>query len=150
MRIHLQRVAKASVRVSSLDYYRSIDAGIVALVGVAPSDTEFVLEKLCTKLLNLRIFEDESKKMTHSIREMNGELLVIPQFTLYADLSKGNRPDFNKAAKPDYGEFLFNKVVLFLQNELGEAKIKSGVFGADMLVEIHNKGPVTILLEKEA
>ena len=149
MRILLQRVSKASVFIFSINYFQSIEQGIVVFVGISPNDNQIILEKLCNKLINLRIFEDQNKKMTYSLLDIKGEILVIPQFTLYADLSKGNRPDFQKAAKPEYGKYLFDKVVWFLEQKAGKEKVKTGIFGTDMLVEIFNEGPVTILLEKE-
>ncbi|MGB9672908.1 MAG: D-aminoacyl-tRNA deacylase [Anaerolineales bacterium] len=144
MKLVLQRVNRGSVTVNG-ELIASIDKGLVILVGIGIQDDADCARFLAEKVASLRIFDDEYGKMNCSIRDIGGEALVVSQFTLYADTRKGRRPSFTNAALPDVAEPLVN---LFIQNliKLG-IPTKDGQFGAHMLVEILNDGPVTILLE---
>ena len=116
------------------------------MIGISKSDSENVIDKLVKKLLNLRVFEDENSKMNYSILDIEGEILLVSQFTLYADTRKGNRPSFINAADPKNAEHLYNKFLERLNFILGD-KLKTGKFGANMQVELINDGPVTIIIE---
>ena len=118
----------------------------MVLIGISRSDCENVIDKLVQKLLNLRIFEDENLKMNHSILDIDAEILLVSQFTLYADTRKGNRPSFIDAADPKNAEPLYNRFFEKLNIALGD-KIKTGKFGANMQIELVNDGPVTIIIE---
>jgi D-tyrosyl-tRNA(Tyr) deacylase len=146
MRVLLQRVRQASVTVEGQVVGR-IDRGFVALVGVTHSDTEAEAVWLANKVAGLRLFEDEAGKMNLSLADAGGSLLVVSQFTLYGDARRGRRPSFTDAARPETAEPL----VAFFAEKLREQGlvVKTGAFGAVMLVEIHNDGPVTLMLEKE-
>lgn len=146
MKLVVQRVKNASVTVEE-DIVGKIDEGYLVLLGVAPTDTKEIAEFLVKKLLNLRIFEDENEKMNLSIRDIEGELLIVSQFTLYADCSQGNRPSFISAAKPDMANELYEYFVEQCRKE-NIKKVETGKFGAHMKVELLNNGPVTIILEK--
>ncbi len=145
MKLVIQRVKKASVTVNN-ELISEINQGLLILVGFADSDTDSISSKHINKLLNMRIFSDINQKMNLNIRQVEGEILVVSQFTLYADLTKGNRPSFMKAAHPKFAENLYKNFVETLKKEYPD-KIKSGVFGANMEVLLCNDGPVTILLE---
>jgi len=149
MRALVQRVSEGSVTVASEGYAHAIGKGFVLLLGIKNTDTFedaiFVADKCCS----LRIFEDAQSKMNLSIQDINGEILVVSQFTLYADAQKGNRPSFTDAAKPEIAFPLYEKFVERLKQNIGEAKIKTGIFGAMMEVKIVNEGPVTILIESK-
>jgi D-tyrosyl-tRNA(Tyr) deacylase len=145
MRVLLQRVTKGSVAVDGR-IVGAIDNGFVALVGVTHADTRAEAELLAKKTAHLRVFEDTSGKMNLSALETNGGVLVISQFTLYADARKGRRPSFLDAAPPDTAAPLVDYYADRLTAE-GIARVERGVFGAMMLVEIHNDGPTTILLD---
>ena len=108
MRALIQRVSKASVKIESENYYEEIDQGMVLLLGISEDDTENEIDYMVEKCCNLRIFEDENQKMNLSVKETEGEVLLVSQFTLYGDTKKGNRPSFNKAAKPETAEKLYN------------------------------------------
>ena len=123
-----------------------IKQGLVVLIGISKSDSENVIDKLVKKLLNLRVFEDENSKMNYSILDIEGEILLVSQFTLYADTRKGNRPSFINAADPKNAEPLYNKFFEKLHIVLGD-NIKTGRFGANMQIELVNDGPVTIIVE---
>jgi len=144
MRAVIQRVKRASVRVGKR-ITGQIGQGYVALVGVGEKDSELEIRELANKILNLRIFGDKNDKMNLSILDIKGEILVVPQFTLHADCSKGNRPYFGGAAKPETAEKLVEKFI----NELKESglRVEKGEFGAKMEVELVNDGPVTIILD---
>lgn len=148
MRLLVQRVSYGSVKIELENYFQSIQKGMVVLVGFTHSDTLTHVDYLCNKLLNLRIFEDKNKKMNLSIQDIQGEILVISQFTLYANTLKGNRPGFDLTMEPKKAKVLYEALIqkLIIWNS---EKIRFGIFGAEMKVEIHNEGPVTILLEKE-
>ena len=149
MRALVQRVKEGGVFISSNNYEKNIGKGMVVLLGVRDSDgtdeVNFVADKCC----NLRIFEDENGKMNLSINEINGEMLIISQFTLYGDARKGNRPSFTEAAVPELAKELYEDFINRVKLNIGEDKVKSGVFGAMMDVKIINDGPVTILVESK-
>lgn len=144
MRLVVQRVKKAKVEVEN-KVVGKIKQGYMVLVGIGPNDTEKEADYLVKKLINLRIFEDENGKMNLSIKDVKGELLLISQFTLYADCSGGNRPSFINAAKPDIANELYE---YFCKKCKEIVPVQKGVFGAHMEVTLQNSGPVTILLEK--
>ncbi len=145
----MQRVSQAHVEIKRLNYFKEIEKGMVILLGVKKGDTDedvfFVADKCC----NLRIFEDENNKMNLSIKEIKGEILIISQFTLYGNARKGNRPSFDDAAKPEEANKLYEKFIDRLKINLGEDKIKTGIFAEMMEVKILNNGPVTILVESK-
>ncbi len=149
MRALVQRVSRGGVKIPSYDYEERIEKGIVLLLGVREEDgineVNFVADKCC----NLRIFEDENDKMNLSIKDISGEMLVISQFTLYGDSRKGNRPSFNDAASPILAEDLYEKFLDRVKANIGEERVKAGIFAAMMEVEIVNDGPVTILVESK-
>lgn len=149
MRALVQRVSEASVTIEEPIHYGEIKKGMVILLGVRHNDTVedmiFVADKCC----NLRIFEDENRKMNLSLKDVDGEVLVISQFTLYGDARRGNRPGFSEAAPPDVANALYEKFCDRIKMNLGAEKVRTGVFGAMMLVKIFNDGPVTILVESK-
>jgi D-tyrosyl-tRNA(Tyr) deacylase len=145
MRALLQRVSKASVKIHG-QTISEIGKGLLILVGVGHDDGEEQVRFLAEKVANLRIFEDEQGKANLSIQDVKGEAIVVSQFTLYADSRKGRRPSFTDAALPDVAEPLANQFVELLRGH--GIPTQTGQFGAHMLVEIHNDGPVTIWLEK--
>jgi len=147
MRLVIQRVKKASVSVDEKKV-SSIDTGLLVLVGISHDDTIFDARYLARKTTHLRIFEDQEGKMNHSLLDVGGEILVVSQFTLYGDCSKGNRPSFIAAARPEQGESLFKHYLQELKT--WKCSVKSGIFGADMQVELINDGPVTLILESTA
>ena len=144
MRALLQHVSHAAVHVDDKTI-GAIGAGLVVLVGVAADDSEDDINQLAKKILNLRIFKDEDGKFNLSALDVRAELLVISQFTLYADTRRGRRPGFTDAARPEISVPFYEKMVKTLQ-ESG-LKVQTGEFGAHMLVDIHNDGPVTIWLD---
>jgi len=147
MRIVLQRVRRGSVAVDGR-VTGSIENGFVALVGVTHTDTQDEAELLAKKTANLRVFEDAEGKMNLSALDVGGGVLVISQFTLYADSRKGCRPSFTDAARPEVAAPLVDYYAERLRAE-GVTRVENGVFGAMMLVEIHNDGPVTIILDSD-
>ncbi len=149
MRALVQRVTEGSVEIKEADYFASIGKGMVILLGIKEGDTEDDLNFLADKCSNLRIFEDENGKMNLSLKDIDGEVLIISQFTLYGDARRGNRPSFTEAAKPEYAEKLYNKFIERMKQNLGDEKVKSGIFATMMLVKIFNDGPVTFLVESK-
>ncbi|MFQ5867564.1 MAG: D-aminoacyl-tRNA deacylase [bacterium] len=152
MRAIVQRVSEASVsvknEVESLREINKIKRGLVVLLGVGRQDSEEDAEYLAEKISNLRIFPDENDRMNLSVLDVKGEVLVISQFTLYGDCRKGRRPDFTSAAPPEMAEDLYEKFIEKVKAK--GVEVKSGEFQARMLVDIHNDGPVTILLETKS
>ena len=144
MKLVIQRVKQASVTVDGTRV-SEIGPGLLVLAGVSHSDTLFDARFLAGKTARLRIFEDDAGKMNRSVQDIDGAVLAVSQFTLCGDCTKGNRPSFIDAAPPEQGESLFNEYVDALK-ELG-VPVQTGIFGADMKVELLNDGPVTILLE---
>ena len=140
----IQRVQHASVVVDG-ETIGAIDEGILALVGVEKEDNEAKANRLLERLLNYRIFADSEDKMNLSLRDNNGGLLLVPQFTLAADTQKGNRPSFSSAATPEQGQQLFSYFVSQAKTE--HSKVATGQFGADMKVSLLNDGPVTFWLQ---
>lgn len=140
----IQRVNHAEVHIDGKDF-SNIGKGLLILVGIASNDTVDDIEPLCSKATNLRIFSDAEDKMNLSLLDVEGDLLVVSQFTLLADTKKGNRPSYLDAARPEAAKPLFEKVVSTFEKLLGK-KIETGVFGADMKVSLENDGPVTIYL----
>lgn len=145
MKLVIQRVSKASVKVEN-EIVGKIDEGFLVLFGVGQGDTKEQADYLAEKLCNLRVFGDENNKMNLSIKDIDGEILVVSQFTLYADCRKGNRPSFVNAAAPDEAEKLYEYFVEKCRKLV--KKVEKGIFGADMKVSLLNNGPVTIILEK--
>ena len=145
MRVVLQRVNHAAVRIDG-ETVGQIQKGYLLLVGLAPEDTDEQLDWMVHKIVNLRVFEDENGKLNRALADVNGEILSISQFTLYADVKHGNRPGFSKAAKPEIAAPLYDR----FNEKLRQAGVhfETGRFGADMKVELENDGPVTILYEK--
>ena len=145
MKLVIQRVKNAKVDVEGKTV-GSIDAGFLVLLGVTYTDTKEVADYLVKKLCNLRVFEDEKGKMNLSLKDVDGKLLIVSQFTLYADCTGGNRPSFINAAKPDMANELYEYFCNECQNK--GIEVQKGIFGADMKVSLLNDGPVTIILEK--
>ena len=146
MKIVVQRVKNAKVEVDE-KVVGKIGKGFLVLLGITHNDTKEEASYLAKKLCNLRVFEDENEKMNLGLKDVDGELLIISQFTLYADCSKGNRPSFISAAKPEKAEELYNYFCEKCNKEY-ELKVEQGIFGADMKVSLLNDGPVTIIIEK--
>ncbi len=144
MRIVLQRVTSASVTVGG-EVTGRIGTGYLVLLVVGQGDTEEDCRRLADKLINLRIFSDENGKINLSLADVGGELLIVSQFTLYADCRKGNRPNFIQAGKPDEAERLYNYFADYCRSK--GKHVETGIFGADMKVELVNDGPFTIVLE---
>lgn len=146
MRIVIQRVKEASVTIDA-NTYSSIKNGILALVGFSNDDTKDVISPMADKMLGLRIFEDENQKMNLSLKDIGGEVLIVSQFTLYADCKKGRRPSFQDAKNPDDANRLYEDFVSYVKSLGFDAK--TGVFGEDMKVNLLNDGPVTIILDSD-
>tara|TARA_B100001079_G_C16351563_1_gene488486 strand:- start:189 stop:629 length:441 start_codon:yes stop_codon:yes gene_type:complete len=145
LKLVIQRVKESNLKIDG-NNFSSIGYGMVILIGISKEDDTSKLKKLVTKLSNLRIFNDEFGKMNKNINDIKGEILVVSQFTLYADIKKGNRPSFTNAAKPIIAINIYQKFIDELQAVIN-TKIKTGEFGADMKIELINDGPVTIILE---
>jgi len=144
MRAVIQRVSHASCLVDG-EVTGAIREGLLILLGVEDDDTKDDMEWLGQKLVNLRIFSDEQGLMNKSIRDIDGNILLISQFTLYASTKKGNRPSFIRAAKPDKAKPIYEAMAHFLTSLLGK-EVQCGIFGADMKIELLNDGPVTIMM----
>lgn len=147
MKFVVQRVKNAQVDIEGKTVGK-IEKGFMVLIGVTHTDTKEVADYLVKKLINLRVFEDENGKMNKSLKDVNGSLLLVSQFTLYADCSSGNRPSFTDAAKPDFANGLYEYIVEKCKEQV--KIVQTGVFGADMQVSLVNDGPVTIILERYA
>jgi len=146
MKVVIQRVRKASVSVDG-SVIGAIEKGVLVLVGIHGEDTRETVQWVSDKIIKMRIFDDGEGKMNLSAEDINGEFLIVPQFTLYGDASKGNWPSYTEAADPDKAEELFDEMVGYLE-ETSSLKVETGRFGAYMNVELVNDGPVTIILEK--
>ena len=144
----LQRVSGASVNVPDQGYRSSIGKGMLVLAAFIDEDTEDDLEWVARKIAAIRIFDDENGVMNLSVKDVDGEILVVSQFTLYASTVKGNRPSYIKAAKPDVAIPLYEKFLAALEAELGKP-VGKGIFGADMKVSLLNDGPVTIITDSK-
>lgn len=145
MKLIVQRVTNSKVTVDG-KITGKIGEGFLVLLGVTHTDTKEIADFLVKKLCNLRVFTDENDKMNLSIKDIDGELLIVSQFTLYADCQKGNRPSFINSAKPEIAEELYEYFVEQCRKEV--KNVETGIFGAHMEVELLNNGPVTIILEK--
>jgi len=149
MRALVQRVKRASVTIKELNYQKSIQNGLVILLGIKEGDSIEDVKFIADKCSNIRIFDDSDGKMNLSIKDIDGEMLIISQFTLYGDAQKGNRPSFSEAAKPEKAKSLYESFLERCKQNIGDDKIQTGLFGEMMLVEIHNDGPVTILISSK-
>ena len=145
MKIVVKRVKEAKVEVEN-KVVGNIEKGFLVLVGITHDDTEIKADYLEKKLVNLRVFEDENQKMNLSIKDVKGKLLIVSQFTLYANCKEGNRPSFTNAAKPEMANDLYE--YFCKKCEEYEIDVEKGIFGADMQVSLINDGPVTIIMEK--
>ena len=145
MKVVIQRVSQATVKVSD-KIISEIKLGFLILLGVEKSDSKQDIDWLVNKISNLRIFSDNELKMNLSIKDIKGEIIVVSQFTLHAKTKKGNRPSYIKAANPEQAEPLYEEFILQLKNE-SAVSVQSGVFGANMQVDIVNDGPVTIIMD---
>lgn len=145
MRAVIQRVSMASVTING-QVNGSIQDGLLVLIGIEDADTDDDIEWLSNKIVNLRIFNDRDGVMNESVKEKDGDILIISQFTLHAQTKKGNRPSYIRASKPEIAIPLYEKIVLQLSKDLGK-KVQTGEFGADMKVELLNDGPVTIIID---
>ena len=147
MKVVIQRVSQARVKVSD-KIISEIKLGFLILLGVEKSDSKEDINWLVNKILNLRVFSDNELKMNLSIKDIKGEIIVVSQFTLHAKTKKGNRPSYIKAANPEQAEFLYKEFILQLKNA-SAVSVQSGVFGANMQVDIVNDGPVTIIMDSK-
>jgi D-tyrosyl-tRNA(Tyr) deacylase len=147
MKIVLQRVSSASVTIDN-KIVADIQKGLLVLVGVEDADTQVDIDWLVGKIVNIRIFDDANHVMNLSVKDLNGEIIVVSQFTLHASTKKGNRPSYLKASKPEIAIPLYDNFVKRLEIELGK-KVQTGVFGADMKVLLLNDGPVTIQIDSK-
>ena len=147
MRVVLQRVSKARVTINGA-LTSSINKGLLIFLGIEDADTLDDIEWLSNKIINLRIFDDENKVPNISVKEIDGDILLVSQFTLHAATKKGNRPSYIKASKPAIAKPIYKKMIEQLQHDLGK-KVFTGEFGADMKVELLNDGPVTIFIDSK-
>lgn len=146
----VQRVKNATVKIPDKNYTAEIGKGLLILLGIKEGDVDEDCDFVADKCSNLRIFEDENYKMNLSIRDIEGEALVISQFTLYGETARGNRPSFTEAAKPEIAISLYQKFIDRLKENIGDEKVKAGLFGAMMDIELINYGPVTIIVESKS
>jgi len=147
MRVIIQRVSKATVTINN-SVYSNINQGLLLLLGVEEADLQRDIDWLVKKISQMRIFSDKDGKMNLSVSDINGEILVVSQFTLFASCKKGNRPSFTKSAKPEIAIPLYDSFVSKMNDSI-KSELKTGVFGADMKVELINDGPVTIILDSK-
>lgn len=147
MKLVIQRVKNASVTVDNT-VVGEISQGFLVLIGVSETDTEFECEKLCDKMINLRIFSDKNDKTNLSLTDVEGEILVVSQFTLYADCRKGNRPSFINAGNPQKANELYEYFIKLCREKV-DTRVEHGVFGADMKVSLTNDGPFTVILDSD-
>ncbi len=146
MRFVIQRVTRASVTIDG-SVYSEINKGFLVLIGVSEEDTKEIADKMVKKLIGLRIFEDADGKTNLALKDVDGSLLLVSQFTLYADCRKGNRPSFVKAGSPDHANALYQYVTESCRKEV--PVVETGVFGADMKVSLENDGPFTVVLDSK-
>ena len=146
MKFVIQRVNHASVKVDG-NVVGKINKGYMVLIGISENDTKEIADKMIKKMIGLRIFEDENGKTNISLKDVSGELLLISQFTLYADCKKGNRPSFINAGKPDMANEMYEYIIEQCKKEI--SVVEKGIFGADMKVSLVNDGPFTIVLDSE-
>ncbi len=147
MRIVIQRVSEAAVMVDGA-VTGAIEKGLLVLMGVEDADTDEDIQWLSNKIVNLRIFNDENGVMNLGVKEVDGAILLVSQFTLHANTKKGNRPSYIKASKPDIAIPMYEKMIRQLEADLGK-KVQTGIFGADMKVQLVNDGPVTIIIDSK-
>lgn len=147
MKIVIQRVSEANVTIEN-NKVADISKGLLVLLGIVNEDSQEDIDWLCNKITNLRIFPDEDGVMNTSLKDAEGDVILVSQFTLHANTKKGNRPSYIKAAKPDVAIPLYENFIETLQNTLGK-KIQTGEFGADMKVQLVNDGPVTIIIDSK-
>ncbi len=145
MKAVIQRVSQSSVTIEG-EIVASIQKGLLILVGIEEADTKEDIEWLSSKIVNLRIFSDENEVMNLSVKDVNGDAIIVSQFTLHASTKKGNRPSYIKAAKPEIAIPLYNQFIQQVEKDLAK-KVQTGQFGADMKVSLLNDGPVTILID---
>ena len=146
MKFVIQRVNHASVKVDG-NVVGKIDKGYMVLIGISENDTKEIADKMIKKMIGLRIFEDENGKTNISLKDVSGELLLISQFTLYADCKKGNRPSFINAGKPDMANEMYEYIIEQCKKEI--SVVEKGIFGADMKVSLENDGPFTLVLDSK-
>jgi D-tyrosyl-tRNA(Tyr) deacylase len=149
LRVVVQRVSEGGVKITEENYDRKIGKGMVVLLGIRTGDSENDVNFLADKISNLRIFQDDNGKMNLSVKDIGGDALIISQFTLYGDASRGNRPGFTDAARPEEAIPLYKKFISRMKLNLGNEKVESGIFGAMMKVKIINDGPVTIIIDSK-
>jgi len=147
MRAVIQRVSQSNVKVSG-EVIGEIKGGLMVLVSFVDEDNDTDLDWISKKIVNLRIFNDDEGKMNRSIQDVDGDILLISQFTLHGSTKKGNRPSFIKAAKPDIANVMYEKFIKILEQSLGK-KIQTGEFGGDMKVSLVNDGPTTIIIDSK-
>ena len=147
MRVVIQRVSEASVTVDG-NITGKIATGLLVLMGIEDADTDEDISWLSNKIVNMRIFNDEQDVMNKSLADIEGQLLLVSQFTLHASTKKGNRPSYIKAAKSEFAIPMYEKMIARLEGDLGK-KIETGIFGADMKVQLLNDGPVTIVIDSK-
>lgn len=147
MKTIIQRVSSASVTIDS-NITADIQKGLLVLVGIEDADTQEDTNWLCQKITNLRIFGDENAVMNLSVKDIDGDIIVVSQFTLHASTKKGNRPSYLKASKPEIAIPMYENFVKQIEKELGK-KVQTGIFGADMKVALLNDGPVTIVMDSK-
>ena len=148
MRAIVQRVSHASVKVEN-EFVGKIREGLLVLIGFEVSDDIADIQWVINKMVNMRLFDDQNQKMNLSLKDVDGELLLVSQFTLHASTKKGNRPSFIKSAPAVYAEKLYNQSINYAKTMMQEKKIKTGIFGAMMDVDLCNKGPVTITIDSK-
>jgi D-tyrosyl-tRNA(Tyr) deacylase len=147
MRVIIQRVSEAKLLIDNKQH-AAIKTGLMVLLGIEDADTQEDINWLSSKIVNLRIFNDENGTMNLSLLECEAEILLVSQFTLFASTKKGNRPSYIKASKPDFAIPLYNEMISALQ-KLTQSQISTGVFGSDMQIELCNDGPVTIMIDSK-
>ncbi|MRX40485.1 D-tyrosyl-tRNA(Tyr) deacylase [Flavobacterium sp. LC2016-23] len=147
MRVVLQRVSEASVTVDH-QKVADIQKGLLVLVGIEDADTQEDIDWLVGKITKMRVFGDENDVMNCSVQDIDGDIIVVSQFTLHASTKKGNRPSYIKAAKPEFAIPMYEQFITTLEKEFGK-KIQAGIFGADMKVRLLNDGPVTIIIDSK-